>query len=99
MFHPAFGYFADAYGLKQKSVETEGKAPTPRQLRRWCKQARAEGVKVIFLQPQFESARPRRSPRRSAARSCRSTLAPDVLQNLDDVAAKIAAVVSREGKS
>ena len=34
VFHSALGYFADAYGLKQKSVETEGKSPTPRQLRR-----------------------------------------------------------------
>ena len=35
VFHPAFGYFADAYGLVQKSVETEGKPPTPRRLRAW----------------------------------------------------------------
>ena len=32
VFHPAFGYFADAYGLRQESVEIEGKSPTPRQL-------------------------------------------------------------------
>ena len=54
VFHPAFGYFADAYGLRQKSVETEGKSPTPRQLLALIKQARAEGVKIIFLQPQFD---------------------------------------------
>ena len=28
VFHPAFGYFADAYGLKQVAVEVEGKKPT-----------------------------------------------------------------------
>ena len=54
VFHPAFGYFADAYHLQQKSVETEGKSPTPRQLLALIKQARAEGVKIIFLQPQFD---------------------------------------------
>ncbi len=54
VFHPAFGYFADAYGLVQKSVESEGKPPTPRRLRALVKQARAEGVKVIFFQPQFD---------------------------------------------
>ncbi|MCX5876607.1 MAG: metal ABC transporter substrate-binding protein [Deltaproteobacteria bacterium] len=30
VFHPAFGYFANAYGLKQKAVEISGKSPTPR---------------------------------------------------------------------
>jgi len=29
VFHPAFGYFADAYGLRQVAVETGGKEPAP----------------------------------------------------------------------
>ena len=53
VFHPAFGYFADAYGLRQESVEIEGKPPTPRQLVHLIRQARADHVKIIFLQPQF----------------------------------------------
>ena len=53
VFHPAFGYFADAYGLRQESVEIEGKSPTPRQLVHLIQKARADGVKIIFLQPQF----------------------------------------------
>jgi zinc transport system substrate-binding protein len=32
VFHPAFGYFADRYGLKQLAVESEGKEPSIRQL-------------------------------------------------------------------
>jgi zinc transport system substrate-binding protein len=90
VFHPAFGYFADAYGLKQKSVETEGKSPTPRQLRATIKQARSEGVRIIFLQPQFDP----RSARAIAAAlggavAPIDSLAPDVVKNLDDIAAKI----------
>jgi zinc transport system substrate-binding protein len=54
VYHPAFGYFCDAYGLKQRAVETGGKSPTPRQLRELIKQARAEDVKVIFVQRQFD---------------------------------------------
>ena len=29
VFHPGFGYFADAYGLRQEAVEAGGHSPTP----------------------------------------------------------------------
>lgn len=54
VFHPAFGYFADAYGLVQKAVEVEGKSPKGKALSRYIAQARADGVRVIFVQPQFD---------------------------------------------
>ncbi len=54
VFHPAFGYFAHHYGLKQVAVETGGKAPSPRQLISLIKEAKADGVKVVFVQPQFD---------------------------------------------
>jgi len=53
VFHPAFGYFADSYGMKQVAVEMEGKEPTPRQLAGFIDRAREEGISVIFVQPQF----------------------------------------------
>ena len=53
MFHPGFGYFADAYGLKQEAVEAGGRTPAAKQLRVLIEQARADGVKTIFVQPQF----------------------------------------------
>jgi len=55
VFHPAFGYFADAYGLRQEAVETGGKSPTPRTLSNLIEKARAEGVRTIFVQPQFDT--------------------------------------------
>lgn len=55
VFHPAFGYFAQAYGLKQKAVEISGKSPTPRQLTALIRQAREDRVRTIFVQPQFDS--------------------------------------------
>lgn len=54
VYHPAFGYFADAYGLVQKAVEVEGKRPKGRLLAQFIKQARGDGAKVIFVQPQFD---------------------------------------------
>ncbi len=59
VFHPSWGYFAQAYGLKQISVEMEGKAPKPAALIALIKEAREEKVKAIFTQPEFsmQSAR------------------------------------------
>ena len=54
VFHPAFGYFAHRYHLQQVAVETGGKAPTPKQLFALIGKAKTEGVKVIFVQPQFD---------------------------------------------
>ncbi len=53
VFHPAWGYFADAYGLKQVPVEVEGKEPKARELDQFIKSARELGVKAIFVQPQY----------------------------------------------
>jgi len=53
VFHPAFGYFTDEYGLKQAAIETGGKEPSPFELEAVIKKARAEKVKVIFVQAEF----------------------------------------------
>lgn len=55
VFHPSFGYFAHTYGLHQQAVEIEGKSPTPKQLSSLIAKARADEVKVIFVQPQFDA--------------------------------------------
>ena len=55
VYHPAYGYFADAYGLRQVAVETEGKEPSARQLTALIEAARASEVEIIFYQPQFSS--------------------------------------------
>lgn len=56
VFHPAFGYFANRYGIIQKAVEIEGKEPAPRQLAELIRNCRAEGIKIIFVQKQFPVA-------------------------------------------
>ncbi len=53
VFHPAFGYFGDRYGLEQVAVEIAGKEPTPKQLAALIRRAQAEKVRVIFVQPQY----------------------------------------------
>jgi zinc transport system substrate-binding protein len=54
VFHPAWGYFADTYGLTQVPIEREGKEPGARALAALIDQAKADRVKVVFVQPQFD---------------------------------------------
>jgi zinc transport system substrate-binding protein len=55
VFHPAFGYLADAYGFHQESIQIDGKEPTPTQLQEIIDEAKADGVKVVFVQAQFST--------------------------------------------
>jgi zinc transport system substrate-binding protein len=53
VYHPAFGYFLDEFGMRQEAVETGGKEPTPRELTGLIEKARNEGAAAIFVQAQF----------------------------------------------
>ena len=97
VFHPSYGYFADAYGLKQEAVEVGGRKPTARQLRALMHKAQAENVQVVFAQPQFDQ-----HSARVVADAIGGTvvtidpLAEDVLANLDAMSEKIAAALEKQ---
>ena len=55
VFHPAFGYFARDYGLRQAAVESGGQAPGPRRLAALMRSLKAEGARVIYVQPQHST--------------------------------------------
>jgi zinc transport system substrate-binding protein len=56
VFHPSWGYFARDYGLTQIPIEQLGREPGPKALAGLIKEAKADGVKVIFVQPQMSAA-------------------------------------------
>ena len=91
VFHPAFGYFANKYGMIQKAVEIEGKEPAPKQLGELIRNCRNEGIKVIFVQKQFPV-----STAKTIAASIGGSviaidpLAEDYLANLRNIAESIA---------
>ncbi len=90
VFHPAFGYFGDAYGLRQEAVELEGKSPTPRRLGELIAQARGDGVHIIFVQPQFNKASAQVvADAIDGAVVPMDPLARDVLKNLQDMASSV----------
>lgn len=53
VFHPAFGYFTDAFGLKQIPIEIEGKEPSPGHIAKIINYAKENNIKTIFAQDQF----------------------------------------------
>lgn len=86
-FHPSFGYFAEAYGLEQEAIETGGDQPSAARLERLIANARAEGVRVIFVQPQFsKSAAERVAQAIDGAVVTVNPLAPDWLENMRGIA-------------
>ncbi len=83
IFHPAWGYFTDAYGLEQIAVEVEGKEPTDAELTALQRMARRDGATVIFVQPQIRGGTVKVLAAAIGGRvEVLDPLAPDVLDNL-----------------
>ncbi len=55
VYHPAFGYLAREYGFKQEYIQFDGKDPSINDLQKIIDRAKAEKVKVIFVQKQFST--------------------------------------------
>lgn len=53
--HPAFGYLCRDYDLQQISIETEGKDPLPKQLSSILEQAKANSIRTVFTQAQYNN--------------------------------------------
>jgi len=91
VFHPAFGYLADAYGLHQIPVETMGRSPKGKELSAIIKLAKQEKVRVIFVQPQFDQEAARKIARAvNGAVVSINPLAYDYLDNMKHIADTIA---------
>ncbi|MGC9524623.1 MAG: metal ABC transporter solute-binding protein, Zn/Mn family [Limnospira sp.] len=55
VFHPSWGYFADDYNLEQKAIEVGGQEPSASELAALIAEAKAENIRVIFAQPEFNT--------------------------------------------
>lgn len=54
IYHPSLSYLARDYGLRQLSVEHNGKTPSAYYMKQLVDTARACGVDVIFIQKEFD---------------------------------------------
>lgn len=90
VYHPAYGYFADAYGLVQTPIEIEGKSPTARELATLIAQARKVAAKVIFAQPQDAGPGAAKAAQAISGRVVMlDPLAEDLPANLQSIAGKV----------
>ncbi len=54
IYHPALTYFARDYGLVQFAIETDGKEPSPSQVVRLVELCKAQGVRTVLVQQEFD---------------------------------------------
>jgi zinc transport system substrate-binding protein len=55
VFHPSWGYFARDYNLEMITIEIGGQEPSAAELAELIAEAKEEGIRVIFVQPEFST--------------------------------------------
>ena len=88
--HPAFGYFADRFGLKQIPLEIEGKEPGAIDMAKVVDFIKKNDAKAVFMQAQIPDSVIRSVAEETKVRVI--TLDPlkeDVLENIKDIAKEI----------
>ncbi len=96
--HPAWGYFANDYGLEQIAIETLGKEPTPIQLTQIIQQAKEQSVKIIFASPQFSTESATTIAQQIGGQIVLiDPLDENYLQNTQNIAQKISIAINGSG--
>ena len=88
VFHPSWGYLCADFGLTQVAIEVDGKEPSDHELTAMRERAQADGVKVIFVQPQIPG---------QAARAVAEAIGGEV-RELDPLAEDVAANLKRTAR-
>jgi zinc transport system substrate-binding protein len=83
IYHPAFGYFADDYGLKMVTIEEEGKEATTKKLQNVIDFAKQEKIKFVFYQQEFDSHQAETIAKEIEGATIKvAPLAPNYIENL-----------------
>lgn len=94
VYHPAFGYLADDYGLEMVALEEEGKAATPQQLQSIIDLAKAENIKAIFYQEEIDSSQSQAFAEELGGKTIQlSPLAENYIENLQNMVKTMAEVM------
>ena len=87
VFHPAWGHFAQRYGLEQIAIEDEGKTLGAQRMALLIDQARSAGIRVLFVQPQSDQRAAKQVASAIGAElAVLNPLAPDYIANMRQVA-------------
>lgn len=86
VFHPSWGYFADAYGLQQLAIEAPNRQTGARTLNVTIKALKKYGIKVIFVQKQFSEMDAAMIARETGAKLVQvNPLAENYIENMQKV--------------
>ncbi|MBP3360968.1 MAG: zinc ABC transporter substrate-binding protein [Clostridia bacterium] len=97
VFHPAFGYFADEYGLIMTALEEEGKEATASRLAQLADMAETKGITAIFYQQETDGHQARAFAEEIGGKAVPlSPLAEDYTENLIRMAKAIAGADNTE---
>jgi len=95
VFHPAWGYFAEHYNLEQLPVQIGGQDPSASELASLIEIAQKEKIKVIFIQPSFNTASAEAIAQEIGAEvAVVDPLAQDWLSNLESAAEAFASAMN-----
>lgn len=93
-YHPAFGYFADDYGLTMIALEEEGKEAAPQDFQKVIEIANSQGIKVIFYQAEVDSRQAKAFAEEIGGQTEQiAPLAPNYIENLEKIAETFADVL------
>ena len=99
VYHPAFGYLTDAYQIRQVAIEFEGKSPSAKYLKNLTEQAEADHVRVIFIQPEFDTSEARALAQAIGAHvEVLDPLDYEYISSMKTMASKIAQALKTETK-
>jgi zinc transport system substrate-binding protein len=87
IYHPAFGYFADDYGLNMVPVESQGKKATNKDLQHIIDTATEKDIKFVFYQQEFDSHQAETIAKEIGGATIQvAPLSPDYIENLRNIA-------------
>lgn len=90
VYHPAFGYFCRDYNLTQMAVEENGREPSARQLASLITQARSDGIRIVFAEPEGSTRQAEALARElNGTMVLISPLAGNYLENMQHIAREI----------
>lgn len=94
VYHPAFGYLAEDYGLEMFALEEEGKEATPAHLKDMIDLAKKENIKVIFYQKEIDSSQSKAYAEEVGGKTIQlNPLSEDYINNLRNMAKTMAEVL------
>lgn len=87
VYHPAFGYLAEDYGLEMYALEEEGKESTAVHLQEMIDLAKKENIKAIFYQEEIDSRQSESFAEEIGGKTMQlAPLAADYIENLKKMA-------------